>query len=52
MIFLDDGTYEEYYKNNNQNIIDGNEMNISLIIMEENMVQLILLILHVMDIIP
>ena len=32
--FSDDGTDEEYYKNINQNIIDGNVMNMSLIIME------------------
>ena len=30
--FLDDGTDEEYHEKNNRNILDGNVMNISLII--------------------
>ena len=34
MGFLDDGTDEEYYKNNNRNILDGNVMNMSFIIIE------------------
>ena len=34
MIFLDDGTDEEYYKNINLTILDGNVVNVSLIIME------------------
>ena len=33
--FQYDGTDEEYYENINQTILDGNAMNISLIIMEE-----------------
>ena len=32
--FLDDRTYEEYYENINQTILDGNVMNMSLIITE------------------
>ena len=32
--FLDDGIDGKYYKNINRNILDGNVMNISLIIME------------------
>ena len=35
MNFLDDGTDEEYYKNINQTILDGNVMNTYLIIIEE-----------------
>ena len=34
MNYLDDGTYEEDYKHINQTILDGNAMNMSLIIME------------------
>ena len=34
MNFLYDGTDEEEYKQINQNILDGNVMNMSLIIME------------------
>ena len=34
MNVLDDGTDEEYYKNINQTILDGNVMNMSLIILE------------------
>ena len=34
MDYLDDGTDEEDYKHINQTIIDGNGMNMSLIIME------------------
>ena len=36
MYFLDYGTYEEEYKHINQNILDGNVINMSLIIMEGN----------------
>ena len=34
MIFLVDGTYEEYYQHINQTILDGNVMNMYLIFME------------------
>ena len=34
MIFLDNGIYEEDYEHTNQNILIGNVMNMSLIIME------------------
>ena len=34
MVFLDDGTDEEYYKNINRTILDGNVMNMYLVIME------------------
>ena len=34
MIYFDDGTYEENYEHINQTIIDGNVMNMYLIIME------------------
>ena len=34
MIFLDDGTYEEDYKHINRTILDGNVMNMFLIMME------------------
>ena len=34
MIFLDDGTDEEYYERINQTILCGNVMNMSLIITE------------------
>ena len=34
MNFVDDGTDEDYYKHINQTILDGNVMNMSLIIME------------------
>ena len=34
MIFLDNGTDEEYYKNFNQTIIDVNVMKMSLVITE------------------
>ena len=34
MIFLDDGTDEEYYKNINENILEVNVINMYLIIME------------------
>ena len=36
MNFIDDGIDEEWHKNINRTIIDGNVMNISLIIMEGN----------------
>ena len=36
MNFIDDGTDEKKYKRINQNIIDGNVMNISLIVIEVN----------------
>ena len=48
MVFKYDGTYEEIYQHINQMIIDGNVMNMYLIIMEEKMVLFILMILHVM----
>ena len=34
MIIFDDGTFEEYYEHINWTIIDGNLMNIYLIIIE------------------
>ena len=36
MIFFNDGTYEENYKRINQTILDGNLINMSLVIMEGN----------------
>ena len=36
MIFFDDETEEEYYEHMNRTILDGNVMNMSLIIMEGN----------------
>ena len=36
MIFFNDGTYEENYKHINQTILDGNLINMSLVIMEGN----------------
>ena len=34
--FFNDGRYGEYYEHINRNILDGNAMNISLIIIEGN----------------
>ena len=36
MNFVDYGTDEEYYKHTNRNIIDGNVINMSLVVMEGN----------------